>query len=87
MTMHKPSREKLQNALAAAGTAHHDFETNVLKGEPDEHWPGWYAAYVLGRVGDFVTPTVLAGWLAEAPASVDWPASTAAFIKEQLGAD
>ena len=29
----------------------------------DERWAGWYAAYVLGRVGDFATPSDLAEWL------------------------
>jgi hypothetical protein len=25
----------------------------------------WYAAYVLGRLGDFTTPTLLTQWLLE----------------------
>ena len=80
----KPTRESLVEALGSAGKAHHDFETNALNGGPDEQWPGWYAAYVLGRLGDFATPTMLAGWLSAAPASDDWPASAADHIVEQL---
>lgn len=32
----------------------------ALGGERDELWAGFYAAYVLGRLGDFITPTALA---------------------------
>ena len=82
--METPSNDELVAALKAAGAAHHDYESNALKGEPDEHWSGWYAAYVLGRVGDFATPTHLAGWLAEAPASDDWAQSAADYVREHV---
>ena len=82
--MSTPSREELVKALQAAGTAHHDFETNVLHGVRDEHWAGWYAAYVLGRLGDFVTPSRLSNWLSTAPASSDWAQGAAAHIEEQI---
>ncbi len=84
--MGKPSREKLVKAFQAAGAAHHDFQANALQGRHDEQWAGWYAAYVLGRLGDFMTPTVLAGWLSAAPESDDWPSSTADYIEERLRA-
>jgi len=80
--MKDPSREKLVKALQAASTAHHDYQTNVLQGVRDEQWAGWYAAYVLGRLGDFVTPTTLAAWLAAAPASDDWSSTAADYIDE-----
>ena len=58
-----PTKEVLEQALAAAGKAHHDYETNILGGVRDEQWPGWYAAYVLGRLGDFTSPSQLSeGW-------------------------
>ena len=79
------SNDELMTALKAAGAAHHDYESNALKGGPDEHWPGWYAAYVLGRLGDFTTPTNLADWLAGAPASDDWARSAADYVAERLG--
>ncbi len=84
--MEKPSREEILRALQAAGAAHHDFEANALRGVHDEQWAGWYAAYVLGRLGDFVTPTILAGWLSSVPSSEDWPSSAADYIEERLGA-
>ena len=78
--MSHPSREELVGALQAAAAAHHDYETGALGGVHDEQWPGWYAAYVLGRVGDFVTPTVLSRWLASAPSSEDWARSAADYV-------
>ena len=82
--MPNPSREELAKALQAAGAAHHDFETNVLNGVRDQQWAGWYAAYVLGRLGDFVTASTLSIWLSNAPASENWSQSTAAHVEEQL---
>ena len=84
--MQKPSREELVKALRAASIAHHDFEMNVLHGVRDEQWAGWYAAYVLGRLGDFVSASTLSNWLSNAPASDDWPHSAATHIEEQLRA-
>ena len=75
--------EDLTAALAAAGSAHHDYESRFLGGVRDEQWPGWYAAYVLGRLGDFVTPTELSGWLEAAPLGGDWSSDAAAFVLEQ----
>lgn len=51
-----PSRDELERALSAAVAAHHDYEHNVLKGIRDAPWSGFYAAYTLGRLGDFTTP-------------------------------
>jgi hypothetical protein len=70
--MNNPSKADLRGALSAAGSAHHEFEQNFLKGERDEYWAGWYAAYVLGRLGEFTTPTQLTRWLQEAEGEGDW---------------
>jgi len=78
-----PTIEELTTALRAAGAAHHDYEANALEGARDVQWSGWYAAYLLGRLGDFATPTALAAWLSEAPASDDWPATTAEYVLQQ----
>ena len=82
--MSKPSQEELARALAAAGNAHHDYEQVVLGGKRDEEWPGFYAAYALGRVGDFVSPSTLNGWLEEAPSGDDWPSSAAGYVLERM---
>ena len=81
-----PKQEELASSLAAAGNAHHDYESNYLGGERDEHWNGWYAGYVLGRLGDFTTPTSLSRWLADAPAEGDWASGAARYVREQLDA-
>ena len=85
MTRALPTEQDLAAALAAAGGAHHLYEANFLDGKRDEQWPGWYAAYVLGRLGDFTSPDTLARWLESAPGSDDWSASTAAHVMRQLG--
>lgn len=84
--MSTPSQDDLCKALRAAGSAHHDYQTNFLNGKNDEQWPGWYAAYVLGRLGDFVTPTVLTQWLLAAPMAEDWSLSASEFVTQRLSA-
>lgn len=80
-----PTHEDLQAALNAAGSAHHDYESRFLGGERDAQWPGWYAAYVLGRLGDFARPTELANWLEATPGEGDWSESAASYVVDRLG--
>ena len=82
--MNRPSSEALRQALADAGAAHHDYEQVVLEGKPDAQWPGFYAAYVLGRVGDFAPPSELNRWLENAPSDDDWAAAAAAYVLKKL---
>ncbi len=79
-----PSRKTLAEALNAAGIAHHDYEQNALGGTRDEHWAGFYGAYVLGRLGGFVTASVLVGFLEDAPEDGDWAVSAAEYILDTL---
>ncbi len=81
-----PTHEQLREALSAAGSAHHEYESNFLSGARDEQWAGWYSAYVLGRLGDFTTPTLLTRWLEEAPGEGDWPRNAAAHVHSKIGA-
>jgi len=80
----KPTVKELIEALAAAGTAHHEFEANALNGHRDEGWPGWFAAYVLGRLGDFVTPTRLSKWLEKVQEDDNWTVAAANYVSERL---
>jgi hypothetical protein len=80
----RPTRKALQEALSAAGHAHHEYQVEVLAGVRDEQWAGWYAAYVLGRLGDFTTPIRLTEWLGAAPSADDWPGAAASYVMEQL---
>jgi hypothetical protein len=79
-----PSATELEAALVAAGEAHHEYEQVFLSGVHDEQWPGFYAAFVLGRLGGFATPTSLVGWLRDAPSSGEWEASAARYVLERL---
>lgn len=82
--MSRPSRDELVRALADAGNAHHDYEQGFLGGVRDEQWPAFYAAYALGRLGDFAPPSALSGWLEESPAGDHWPTSAAVHVLDRL---
>jgi hypothetical protein len=71
---------ELTAALGDAAEAHHEFEEGALGGERDEQWAAFYAAFVLGRLGPFTTPTRLAALLAEVDTSDDWPAAAARHV-------
>ena len=77
--------ESLAQALADAGTAHHDFEAVALGGRRDELWAGFYAAYVLGRLGDFAAPSALSRWLEAAPSGENWADAAARYVLSKLG--
>lgn len=79
-----PSLKQLTAALSDAGSAHHEYESNYLNGVRDEQWPGWYAAFVLGRLGEFTTPTQLTQWLETAPSDNNWAKDAAQFVLTQL---
>ncbi len=79
-----PSCDQLREALSAAAGAHHDYEQVALGGQRDAHWSGFYAAYVLGRLGDFASPSALAGWLEAAPEADDWAGQAAASVLSKL---
>ena len=67
-----------------AGKAHHDYESNYLKGKRDDYWAGWYAAFVIGRVGNFATPTELTNWLEEVESGDNWFENAANLILDRL---
>lgn len=69
-------RDELITALDAAAAAHHEFEEVALDGRRDELWAGFYAAYALGRLGDFLAPSTLAGIL-ESTSGEPWSEAAA----------
>jgi len=79
-----PGAEELRSVLADAGSVHHDYESVFLKGERDPQWPGFYAAFVLGRLGGFTSPSTLTEWLQDAPAGEDWAKSASRYVVERL---
>ena len=78
--------QDLVAALAAAGQSHHEYEKNALAGQRDEHWSSYYAAYVLGRLGDFAPPSILAAWLSEIGESANWADAAASHVVSQVNA-
>jgi hypothetical protein len=79
-----PSHTLLAAALAAADAAHDDYERGALKGVVDQQWAGFYAAYVLGRLGEFAQPTRLSVLLSEVDADSDWPETAAEHVLMKL---
>ena len=80
----QPQLSELTAALKAAGSAHHEYEQVVLKGVFDEQWPMFYAAFVLGRLGDFTKPSVLTSWLEEVPTDGVWADVAARHVIDRL---
>ncbi|MEW6144234.1 MAG: hypothetical protein AB1598_04360 [Thermodesulfobacteriota bacterium] len=80
-----PTAGELTEALGAAGLAHHEYEQTALGGVRHEEWAVFYAAYVLGRLGDFAKPSDLTRWLGEAPLTDNWAESAAAHVLSEIG--
>jgi|FLYL01.1.fsa_nt_gi hypothetical protein len=70
----------LRQALQAAAAAHHDYETVVLGGRRDDWWAGFYAAFLLGRLGEFMTASALTSLLERVEGDDWWEAATAAVL-------
>ena len=83
-TNQQPEYSELAAALKAAGSAHHEYEQTVLNGVFDEQWPMFYAAFVLGRIGEFTTPSALTSWLIEVPADDVWADMAAKHVINSL---
>ena len=79
-----PSKSSLRDALAAAVPLHDDYERTILMGVVDERWAGFYAAYIIGRLGEFASPGRVAGLLEEVADQDDWPAVAAAHLLTKL---
>lgn len=82
-----PQADALEEALSDAGEAHHDFEQVVLGGKRDELWAGFYAAFVLGRLGSFTAASTLSRLLEESSSSGNWAEHTAAHVLTSLKAE
>ncbi|MEZ4522015.1 MAG: hypothetical protein R3A46_10295 [Thermomicrobiales bacterium] len=78
------TKDEIRTALKAAGSSHHEFETVYLNGVRDELWPGYYAAFTLGRLPDLdITPSRLATLLGQAKGD-DWSAAAADLIAAEI---
>jgi hypothetical protein len=79
-----PSKSALAQALSAAASAHHEFEQTALKGVRDDLWAGFYAAFVLGRLGDVAAASRLAALLEEVDAPSNWSENAAEHVLTNL---
>ncbi len=79
-----PDRDTLADALAIADAVHEEYERSALKGMGDDKWPGFVAAFVIGRLGDFVPASRLAILIEEVEESDDWPRAAADYVLMKL---
>jgi hypothetical protein len=79
-----PSKSELAQALSAAASAHHEFEQTALEGVRDDLWAGFYAAFVLGRLGDVAAASRLAALLEEVDAPSNWSENAAEHVLTNL---
>jgi CRISPR/Cas system-associated endonuclease Cas3-HD len=82
-----PTQQELMKTLLEAAKAHHEYQSNFLGGVRHEQWASWYSAYVLGRLGDFTSPTFLTGWLEEVSEEKSWFKKAAEHVHHRLEAD
>ena len=76
-----PTLGEIEAALKGAASSHHEFEKVYLKGAPDENWPVYYAAFVLGRLANLdIAPSKLTALLHGVSAD-DWTVETAKAIR------
>ena len=54
-----PTQQELSALLAETWDSHSEFQKVYLKGVRDEMWAGWYAAYLIGRLGPIAPPSRL----------------------------
>ena len=81
--MKPPSRSEVVEALSAAANLHHEYETERLAGVRDELWAGFYAAFVLGRLGSFTTCSALVEVL-ESVTELPWAEAAADAVGDHL---
>ena len=79
-------KRKLKRVLTEAKRAHHEYETNILK-KRDEHWAGWYAAFILGKIPELKKPSRITKLLSKASKKHkkgDWTEFYAKYLIQNL---
>jgi len=80
-----PDKETLSKLLTETWDVHSEFQENYLNGVRDEMWAGWYAGYLLGRLGNFTTPTALTRLLEETEKLDPWADRAAEHLLSAFG--
>lgn len=70
--MKYPTKSQLIAALSRAGELHHTYKKEHLGGSRDEHWSGFYAAYMIGRYDLFQNIEALTEELEKVPVIANW---------------
>lgn len=79
------TQEALSALLAETWKSHSEFQENYLDNVRDEMWAGWYAAYLIGRLGPIMPPSRLTRILESVQAPNDrWTDTAAADILKAL---
>jgi hypothetical protein len=79
-----PDRKTLVATFASADTAHEEYERTVLRGVADDAWAGFIAAFVIGRLGEFVSAGRLTLLISEVDESEGWPEAAADHVLMKL---
>ncbi|HVY21582.1 MAG TPA: hypothetical protein VHA70_16085 [Bauldia sp.] len=79
-----PDRKTLAAALAQADVVHEEYERTALKGMGDDKWPGFVAAFVIGKLGEFVPASRLALLVEEVAEGDDWANAAADHVLMKL---
>ena len=79
-----PDKNQLAALLSETWDVHSEFQENYLNGVRDEMWAGWYAGYLLGKLGNFTTPTALTRLLEETEKLDPWADKAAEHLLESL---
>ena len=79
------TRSELSQLLAEVWASHGEFQRVYLEGVRDDLWAGWYAAYMIGRLGPIMPPSRLALLLESVDAPLDdWTDAAAAALLAAL---
>ena len=80
-----PTEIELSALLAEVWKSHGEFQEVYLKGVHDEMWAGWYAAYLIGRLGPIAAPSRLTQLLESVQADPEsWTDVAAAHVLAAL---
>ena len=80
-------KNRLIEALSEAATQHQEFQEGFLKGQFDDEWHSFYAAFIIGKLGTFTTPSKLTELIKKADANIKaklWQENFAEFILDNI---
>lgn len=79
-----PNQEELSKLLQEVWDTHSEFQHVYLNDVHDEMWAGWYAAFLIGRLGHIAPASQLTNLLEEVGGQENWTVRAAAHLLENL---